>query len=457
MKKLALYICLTLSAILCQSGAASAAAAQYTNSEGLQCERTGYDFDTEDGTAIVLDHCCQRDENMQADGSCISKVLADFFDSFWNFVSVSDPGSQGGSGNDGTPDINANMPTREQCKALGNSCQRKAGQTTKSCEDSRMRGSRSMVEREPGQLPGTCFGNFDDVLELVRLKRDFRCQEADLNRGTLCRYYFEQVALEQCISGIKSGSLEISGGGEITIEVVKLDGEVKKTIDQAAGEGDRTYCARVGKEYSNECEKAERACLQKAGGVAPIALPDGADALITRIDQNALGLGGGLFSPNNNAVARRGTFRGLGQAAIGEGSGLYLERLKFLANWSEFIQRQGVSAADKANAQLAFDDAQVAFISAERRLARLTVSYLIPDPAAGTEGERLAKLELLRYTKLGEYSQRLKTVEDAFGTALANALGEDRARDFMDNVWPGLQLFGFAQPMKIRQGETDRN
>jgi len=436
---------------------ANAAPTRFTNAAGQQCVSDVTRADSA-GT-VTTEFCCESNEIMRADYSCIDSTMEQFFNDMWDYVTPgtgSNPGggTGGDSGGIGLPSTPPERPTPQQCQAADDSCQAKSGETTERCEASKLKGDKSLVEKPLGQIPGTCYGNEADLREhYVSTVFGYYCSDYELKRDSWCRTSFKQVALYQCINGWRSTSI---GSSETTTFSVNLGGyaslgmgqTTSVTITTPAGAGLRQHCAEQGRAHSNACVQKNRECLDRAAGTSPRrrAREQDVEALIARIDQTRLGLG-------STAVGApvRGSFRPLARDERWESNALYVLRLNWLANWSEFIKSNGVTRTQQGKAQIAFSNAQAAFKESESRLAALTAAYVFPHPGPNNDGERLAKLELLRYTKLGEYDRRITRASQRLRTELVNALGYRRANAFLELAWEGIYDFGFSEPMSAPQ------
>lgn len=407
-------------------------------------------FDASGNETIDM-FCCGRGQVMLADESCMDSTMLDFFRSSFNFVmgGLFPPGGGMGGGAGNKPPGQPGKPTKEQCQAAGRDCQSKCGGTQRACESALIGGIISIINPGVGTQPGTCYGNTEDVL------RRIRCREDELSNNEHCRTRFREIAFYECINGIDqtniagtlSDSYGVNLGGFVSLG---FGASTTVTVNKAPGQGSRDYCAAVGQAHSRECFGALQSCLNKAEGISPKLLvgelDKEAEAFIARINRVRLGLNG-----TTAPLAAGGAFRPIARNTTTEDMIFYLTRVKFLANWSEFIERDKVTREQQRKVQLAFEAAQNSFKVAERRLAVLTANYFVPDPSKGKEGERLANLELLRYTRLGEYDRRMKATEKAFKLALVQSVGKRRADKFLELAWKNIYEFGYAEPMIPRQ------
>jgi hypothetical protein len=219
------------------------------------------------------------------------------------------------------------------------------------------------------------------------------------------------------------------------------------------------------REHAKQCNTAHQACLNKAAGASPLQfvhdLDSEAEAFIARIDRVRLGLDRrvrlGHYRPLVTEPVR-GSFRPIARNTNNENKVRYVTRMKFLADWSEFSKRRGVTRQQQLKIKLAFDSAQTSFQAAETRLARLAANYLIPIPSKGYwDGQRLDYIQLLKYTDLHlpfrEYDRRMKAAEKALGE-FRRLLGSRRANRYFESVWTNIYDFGFAAPMNPRQEDV---
>lgn len=245
------------------------------------------------------------------------------------------------------------------------------------------------------------------------------------------------------VSGNLGGAGSISSGESTTV-----------TYSRAPGEGYRKYCLGKAEEHAGRCVDTHLECLQRAEGISPIKavrdLDREAEDLIALIDKARLGL-----SSTEIMTPVAGSFKPIAQNTDSENKLSYVKRLKFLANWSQFIERHGVTGQQQARVQKALGEAQGSFQSAEKRLVRLAANYFFPLPSKGEDGHRLDYLELLRYTaphlRFKEYDKRMKGTEKALKDTLMQTLGKRRANLFIQQVWTNIYVFGFTAPMNSPQ------
>jgi hypothetical protein len=127
----------------------------------------------------------------------------------------------------------------------------------------------------------------------------------------------------------------------------------------------------------------------------------------------------------------------------------YVQRLKFMGDWSRYLKEHDVSAARQRDIERSFASAQVTFKKAHDELAELIAAVAFPDPLQGRAGAAAAKHRLEQYVPLdpldkgGFYLQMYKVKH-----GVLDALSEGPAKRFEETVWPGVREFGFAAPMK---------
>lgn len=435
-----------------------------------ECMITDKWTDSDSNSEVTTQYCCNAGETLLGPGACINNAVNDLFRESLNFVSgLGIPGFHGGGGSvrpPGTPD----KPTKELCGWLQNRCATAASGTAATCESDMLSLAKELVDRPPisesgePQIPGTCFGEVDRILDALDPPGIQKCTEAVLlnpNRHIheTCLVAFKRVAVRNCITGLP---------GEIRTEAANLNfkidlggyGEMglglsdSVSIASAPAEGDRTYCAGVARAHGKQCTAGHSACNAKAQGVSPLQVARDLDGeineLIARVDRARLGLADSATAPRT-----RGTFRPLGRNTNTENKVRYMTRMKFLADWSGFIERHGVTKQQQIKIQLALEGAQTSFQSSEMRLAGLVANYLIPVPSKGKRGHTADYLELLRYTapnlRFREYDRRMKAAEKTFRKALVDGLGHRRADLFEESVWTNIHDFGFASPMNPRE------
>jgi len=458
--------------------AAHADKVRFENAGGQQCWSDTY---TEGGTTVESEFCCEQDEVLDEDFKCTEIPPLLLWELGWGHVApgVGEPPNRGGVG---LPPPPPQMPTRELCQAAGEKCIANLGETQRDCEAYQLNAVRTkIVNPPPEEKPGTCFGGVQDIVDRVlacagsedRLIVDPYALD-NLYR-LACRWEFQRIALDQCLNGVRAGSGGIGLSSSIPIKLgnfgsLGLTASATLSVDTPPGVGIRQHCAALGQQHLNKCTDGLLAC-NNAADALPRLLPDAnlqtedmrldaeAQELMARIDGPRLGLENTVqpaitIRPGAGAaISLRGAFRPI-QRNDTEAKSLWVARLRFLATWSEFLIGNDVTSEQQASAQLAFEDAQTTFWSAEARLARLTVNYLLPNPTLGAEGKRLAKLELLEYTQLKEYDMFLKAGENTLRTKLVNTLGVRKAEEFLKLGWKGIYSFGFAEPMSARREEA---
>jgi hypothetical protein len=180
----------------------------------------------------------------------------------------------------------------------------------------------------------------------------------------------------------------------------------------------------------------------------PAVRPTTLEALIQRIDRRRLGLDN--HSPLSPGASAVGTFRGVAQGAT-ESDLRYWTRLTFLAKWSEFLQQEGIRADAQSAIQEAFERAQTTFNSAVDDFGAILVRAVLIDPDTHVAGTPEAIEMYKKFLLKKEFEHRTQYAEAVLMWQVAEVLGDERAERFKKSVWPGIDDFGYIEPMVPHQ------
>lgn len=373
-----------------------------------------------------------------------------------------------------------NKPTPQQCDGARKACTSNTGETQARCQEI---AAEANIDRIKAGL--TCFGEYPALLgSLPHWTNEqgggrHTCTLDDVTGddpsppARWCRTEFQQRAMVNCFIGLPGASTTNQAGFELGVDLGKItkfavNGGRSVTVDTASGQGSDSYCSEAGTKHAAACFTANTNCLagRPTRAVAQIeGLPGGPipavqeeqpavaldrfDQLITQIDAERLGL--------KEGSKPRTLFRPI-EPQPGEGRTQYELRIRFLANWSVYLKRHNLSADDQRRMELSFGSAQKEFQDAHQILAELysEVAFPDPDPIHGRAKAVAAKRRLEKYVpgpRVGPFYLRMHrvefTVRSTVATVRSNVAKEQNKKfSFMSTVWPGLQEFGLAAPMK---------
>jgi hypothetical protein len=300
----------------------------------------------------------------------------------------------------------------------------------------------------------------------------YKCTESDFagslaNEFSLrCRFAFFHDALDQCINGFDgitrsegftfSVSLSVPGYEGLGVGV---ESSQEVTVTAPGGVGLKSVCAVAASETSTRCREAKRKCLAKASGATYLlreqtveeqekVMLGEIDALIKTIDRRRLGLAAAGTGVGSTMPTSQ--FRPISRGKI-EMMQLYYGRMKFLADWSSFLNKSGISPSQQAKAQQALQNGQISLSDAEQRYYSLLIAVLVSDPyVSKEERDRIRKL-YKQFVTSGDFERRLNETELQLKRELSNALGTSNLTRFNRQVWPGIGRFVAFAPFNPRQ------
>lgn len=171
-----------------------------------------------------------------------------------------------------------------------------------------------------------------------------------------------------------------------------------------------------------------------------MAPPDLHNLLKDRIDRARLGFSDGT------SLAGDQTFRPIPQGDLEYGE-LYIERLRFLANWSSFLRAHDIEGSRQHAMEDAFANIQSDVDARRHRHAQILWSLWAVDMKTGEIGSNGAREIWDAFQREGGLWREMRAGDALIRTRVADALGPDLEMLFFENVWPGIVLFAFASPM----------
>jgi len=413
------------------------------------------------------------------------------------------PGSDSVDASDGTGpgDIDPTKPTLSQCEQLNDQCIQAAGNLTQQCRDNRTRFNQ--IELANGN---PCHGqSLEDLLDGFRYRNlwlTYACTPSDFRdiNNTYtdnCRVQAIRRGMDRCNWGVDAQSQTQSASSSKTMNFkspifeagIGSTRESTLTVSTPYGIGDNQVCMALGTKAVDQCTADLIACRvdasdgtqtselvvspkktytasnnsAKASGtntnavvadldgqaaevspadtLAPMSLDD---HLRAQVDRARLGL-----LDDDAAVGTR-IFRAVPRQRL-EIPVLYTERLRFLANWSGFLRRNGVSAAAIRGMHDVLRREQFRLQAELFTESSIVQAVFAVDMRTGTIGTDALRDLLEMYRSRGGLRRQMvfghfrvvDASKDIFGDALGN--------EFLDTVWPGMIHFGFAAPFEARQ------
>jgi hypothetical protein len=217
------------------------------------------------------------------------------------------------------------------------------------------------------------------------------------------------------------------------------------------GAGYPRGCAAAANEGEAACDRAEQQCILAAKGGTGLVVTKSIEQIIAQIDRKRLGLDGtGNIPRGGVAVGPEARFRGIPRLS-NEFPTLYRVRMSFLANWSAFLRDESITTSIQRRAEQAFERAQRAVLNAgDDYVAHATLAWVqnLETQRVGTPDGQAG---YLRFVRSGEFGRRGAAAEVSLMRDLDLLFGTARRERFKEKVWPGIDDFGFAQPLFPRQ------
>jgi hypothetical protein len=407
-------------------------------------------------------------EDVEINGMCMNRSFMDFLCGYL------DCGAGPGPGGDGQDDdlppgggdvADLPKPTKEQCQ-----------QAFQQCQEDTLKEGLAQCEIDQGRSAAilafqgrTCIGDPSDIWEDLFVDSGISignvpvlagCSESDFGgvspRQQLCTGAFILEATSQCANGRDESSdpsipfsvnFPVPGFPNIGIGL----GSGSVTVTRRGGAGYQEICSDAAMAFvTTECGKLRQACEveSESGGEAQITRPPRTiEELTARIDRESLGLipagiRGGAVAGNITSA-----FRSLSQGRS-EMEQSYRLRLDFLGDWSEFIKRTAMGAGLQRRVELAMQNAQGDYANVSDDWIALLIGIWLPDPKTRRMGSPDIHEEFMMFERQDDFSRRTTRAERSLFLNIRSTFGDDFLRSFRENVWPGIDRFGIASPMR---------
>ncbi|RKZ70706.1 MAG: hypothetical protein DRQ48_05760 [Gammaproteobacteria bacterium] len=211
------------------------------------------------------------------------------------------------------------------------------------------------------------------------------------------------------------------------------------TTTVASGTGTASVSGTLSNAPASAAEMST--ALDPAEEMAPRSL---AELLAERIDRVLLGL-----DDDTSALGSR-MFRPIPRQRL-EIEPLHIERLRFLADWSGFLNRNDISQAKRDAMHGMLRKAQEAVQSQLETEGNILAAVWAVDMRSGTFGSDAARAAEELFHRQGGLSHTMVQAQGRVNAGAKRLLGDALGFLFLDEVWPGSLVFGFASPFEARQ------
>lgn len=365
-------------------------------------------------------------------------------------------------------------PTLKQCTNDSQNCVDEASNIVDDCVKEKNRFyTRELSSNRP------CFGQSVETLldgftyNTIGPFGEVPCKPSDLwQTGSKrnCTVHYMRRGLGRCKNGQEkrhtSQTTGYGASGSITVPTytsqVNSSKTVTLTVSSEPGIGYNQTCQQLGIKALAECSKSYQSCKNLAKNESELrAQPSKVAAdYITRINKQLLG-----FPIQTNGISRTinqplerlgpsGPFKSLERGKL-ESRAIYIERLKFLADWSEFLVREGLNDTKKDEFHNIFITIQGDIKQASDFYNNLLTAISI-DNVTSSQTQKTKQLQnvLKTFISNGGLSRAQKSADNKLKIKINGLVNERVSKAFYKTFWPGITHFGYVNPMNTRHGSN---
>jgi len=165
------------------------------------------------------------------------------------------------------------------------------------------------------------------------------------------------------------------------------------------------------------------------------------DLLKARVDRDRLGF------TSDFAILAEQPFKDLTQGDL-EILPLYIERLRFLADWSGFLNSNFISDTKQKAVEKIMKEVQSKVLARVGRREDILRALFDVDIRTGDVGTDFVRQIAYDFERAGGVWFELRAGDSKVRTEITDILGDDLGKKFIEKVWPGIVIFTYASPME---------